>query len=215
MYYHSDRPIRAKGKVGILGLLQWSQLAKVAQPDHQWYQVYHGECISRSYPFRMEVASHPRQKALALSHGIVRHPNYEEKRITSISSFERLCIVLDEHITEQAHEVRIFSCDIKNYLEECRRVEQTFDRDLAKQASDGALAREAYDVALAGEAYDVALAREAYDVTLAMEAYDVALGQSFPHAPSTGCGPDVCAIRTSYVSRQYTISDGDNALPLA
>ncbi|GKD07842.1 hypothetical protein Tco_1187527, partial [Tanacetum coccineum] len=35
--------------------------------------------------------------------------------------------------------------------------------------------------------------------------------QSCLHAPSTGCGPDVCAIRTSYVS--CTSSDGDNAPP--
>ncbi|GJZ82980.1 zinc finger BED domain-containing protein RICESLEEPER 2-like protein, partial [Tanacetum coccineum] len=33
------------------------------------------------------------------------------------------------------------------------------------------------------------------------------------HAPSTCCGPDVCDIRTSYVSRQYTSSDGDSAAP--
>nr|GEU65013.1 hypothetical protein [Tanacetum cinerariifolium] len=31
------------------------------------------------------------------------------------------------------------------------------------------------------------------------------------HAPSTGCGPDVCDIRTSYVRRQFTSSDGDSA----
>ncbi|GKC35218.1 hypothetical protein Tco_1047602, partial [Tanacetum coccineum] len=29
-------------------------------------------------------------------------------------------------------------------------------------------------------------------------------GQSCLHALSTGCGPNVCAIRTSYVSRQCT-----------
>ncbi|GJV88209.1 hypothetical protein Tco_1532147 [Tanacetum coccineum] len=40
-------------------------------------------------------------------------------------------------------------------------------------------------------------------------------GQSCLHAPSTGCGLDVCAIRTSYVNRQCTSSDEDNALPLA
>ncbi|GKA13962.1 hypothetical protein Tco_0693608 [Tanacetum coccineum] len=34
-------------------------------------------------------------------------------------------------------------------------------------------------------------------------------GQSFLHAPSTCCGPDVCDIRTSYISRQCTSSDGD------
>ncbi|GKC49862.1 hypothetical protein Tco_1072607 [Tanacetum coccineum] len=33
------------------------------------------------------------------------------------------------------------------------------------------------------------------------------------HAPSTGCGPDVCNIRTSYVSRQCTSFDGDNVAP--
>ncbi|GJZ48503.1 hypothetical protein Tco_0602335 [Tanacetum coccineum] len=38
-------------------------------------------------------------------------------------------------------------------------------------------------------------------------------GQSCLHAPSTGCGPDVCDICTSYVSRQCTSSDGDNASP--
>ncbi|GJY73540.1 hypothetical protein Tco_0477971 [Tanacetum coccineum] len=40
-------------------------------------------------------------------------------------------------------------------------------------------------------------------------------GQSCPHVPSTGYGPDVCTIRTSYVSCQCTSSDGDSALPLA
>ncbi|GJT04097.1 hypothetical protein Tco_0838559 [Tanacetum coccineum] len=38
-------------------------------------------------------------------------------------------------------------------------------------------------------------------------------GQSCLHAPSTGCGPDVCDIRTSSVRRQCTSSDGDNAAP--
>ncbi|GJY01812.1 hypothetical protein Tco_0359964, partial [Tanacetum coccineum] len=38
-------------------------------------------------------------------------------------------------------------------------------------------------------------------------------GQSCLHAPSTCCGPDVCDIRTSYVSRQCTSSDGDSAAP--
>ncbi|GJW60991.1 FAD-dependent pyridine nucleotide-disulfide oxidoreductase, partial [Tanacetum coccineum] len=38
-------------------------------------------------------------------------------------------------------------------------------------------------------------------------------GQSCLHAPSTCCGPDVCAIRTSYVSRQSTSSDEDSAAP--
>ncbi|GKF99501.1 hypothetical protein Tco_0301192 [Tanacetum coccineum] len=33
------------------------------------------------------------------------------------------------------------------------------------------------------------------------------------HAPSIGCGPDVCGIRTSYVSRQCTSSNGDDAAP--
>ncbi|GJR60431.1 hypothetical protein Tco_1502593 [Tanacetum coccineum] len=36
-------------------------------------------------------------------------------------------------------------------------------------------------------------------------------GQSCLHAPSTYCGPDVCDIHTSYVSRQCTSSDGDSA----
>ncbi|GJW25944.1 hypothetical protein Tco_0039755 [Tanacetum coccineum] len=34
-------------------------------------------------------------------------------------------------------------------------------------------------------------------------------GQSYLHALSTSCRPDVCDIRTSYVSRQCTSSDGD------
>nr|GEY94761.1 reverse transcriptase domain-containing protein [Tanacetum cinerariifolium] len=38
-------------------------------------------------------------------------------------------------------------------------------------------------------------------------------GQSCLHALSTGCGPDVCDIRTSYISRQCTSSNGDNAAP--
>ncbi|GJT29240.1 hypothetical protein Tco_0909515 [Tanacetum coccineum] len=38
-------------------------------------------------------------------------------------------------------------------------------------------------------------------------------GQSCLHAPSTCCGPDVCDIRTSYVSHQCTSSDGDSAAP--
>ncbi|GJW03688.1 hypothetical protein Tco_1562544 [Tanacetum coccineum] len=38
-------------------------------------------------------------------------------------------------------------------------------------------------------------------------------GQSCLHAPSTCCGPDVCDVRTSYVSRQCTSSDGDSAAP--
>ncbi|GJX39514.1 hypothetical protein Tco_0252817 [Tanacetum coccineum] len=38
-------------------------------------------------------------------------------------------------------------------------------------------------------------------------------GQSCLHAPSTGCGPDVYDIRTSYVSRQCTSSDRDGATP--
>ncbi|GJQ97697.1 hypothetical protein Tco_0008836 [Tanacetum coccineum] len=38
-------------------------------------------------------------------------------------------------------------------------------------------------------------------------------GQSCLHALSTGCGPDVYDIRTSYVSRQYTSSVGDSAAP--
>ncbi|GKG51643.1 hypothetical protein Tco_0544281, partial [Tanacetum coccineum] len=33
------------------------------------------------------------------------------------------------------------------------------------------------------------------------------------HAPSNGCEPDICDIRTSYVSRQCTSSDGDSAAP--
>ncbi|GKD87478.1 hypothetical protein Tco_1358632 [Tanacetum coccineum] len=39
------------------------------------------------------------------------------------------------------------------------------------------------------------------------------LGQSCLHAPSTCCGPDVCNIRTSYVSHQCTSSDGNSAAP--
>ncbi|GJV84617.1 hypothetical protein Tco_1524515 [Tanacetum coccineum] len=86
------------------------------------------------------------------------------------------CIVLDERITEHAHEVRAIGFDSKLPLRESRRVRV----GVYRRASDGALAREAYDVALAREAYDVALAREAYDVTLAMEAYDVALVREAP-----------------------------------
>ncbi|GKC35659.1 hypothetical protein Tco_1048043, partial [Tanacetum coccineum] len=38
-------------------------------------------------------------------------------------------------------------------------------------------------------------------------------GQSCLHAPSNYCGPDVCDIHTSYVIRQCTSSNGDNAAP--
>ncbi|GJW83076.1 hypothetical protein Tco_0156221, partial [Tanacetum coccineum] len=38
-------------------------------------------------------------------------------------------------------------------------------------------------------------------------------GQICLPAPSTCCGPDVCDIRTSYVSHQYTSSDRDSAAP--
>nr|GEW23055.1 hypothetical protein [Tanacetum cinerariifolium] len=38
-------------------------------------------------------------------------------------------------------------------------------------------------------------------------------GQSCLYAPSTGCGTDVCDIRTSYVSHQCTSSVGDNVAP--
>ncbi|GJT00497.1 hypothetical protein Tco_0821666 [Tanacetum coccineum] len=38
-------------------------------------------------------------------------------------------------------------------------------------------------------------------------------GQSCLHAPSTGCGPNVCDIRTSYISLRCTSSDGDSATP--
>nr|GEV71118.1 hypothetical protein [Tanacetum cinerariifolium] len=38
-------------------------------------------------------------------------------------------------------------------------------------------------------------------------------GQSCLHAPGTDYGPAVCDIRTSYVSRQCTSSDRDNAAP--
>ncbi|GKC06308.1 hypothetical protein Tco_0997918 [Tanacetum coccineum] len=38
-------------------------------------------------------------------------------------------------------------------------------------------------------------------------------GQSCLHALSTSCGPDVCDIRTSYVSRQCTSYDGDSVAP--
>ncbi|GKG40018.1 hypothetical protein Tco_0466795, partial [Tanacetum coccineum] len=37
--------------------------------------------------------------------------------------------------------------------------------------------------------------------------------ESCLHAPSTGCGPDICDIHISYVSRQYTSSDGDGVAP--
>ncbi|GKE75388.1 hypothetical protein Tco_1537429, partial [Tanacetum coccineum] len=38
-------------------------------------------------------------------------------------------------------------------------------------------------------------------------------GQIYLQAPSTGCGPDVCDIRTSYISHQCTSSDEDSAAP--
>ncbi|GKD08768.1 cucumber peeling cupredoxin-like protein [Tanacetum coccineum] len=38
-------------------------------------------------------------------------------------------------------------------------------------------------------------------------------GQSCLYAPSTCCGSYVCDIRTSYISRQCTSSDGDNIAP--
>ncbi|GKE11689.1 hypothetical protein Tco_1415240 [Tanacetum coccineum] len=38
-------------------------------------------------------------------------------------------------------------------------------------------------------------------------------GQSCLYALSTGCGPNACDIRTSYVSGQYTSFVGDNAAP--
>ncbi|GJX28577.1 hypothetical protein Tco_0236656 [Tanacetum coccineum] len=38
-------------------------------------------------------------------------------------------------------------------------------------------------------------------------------GSKLSSCSSTCCGPDVCDIRTSYVSRQCTSSDGDNAAP--
>ncbi|GJW47612.1 hypothetical protein Tco_0079258, partial [Tanacetum coccineum] len=37
--------------------------------------------------------------------------------------------------------------------------------------------------------------------------------QSCLHAPSTGYGPDVCDIGTSYISHQCTSSDGDSDAP--
>ncbi|GJX28573.1 hypothetical protein Tco_0236652 [Tanacetum coccineum] len=38
-------------------------------------------------------------------------------------------------------------------------------------------------------------------------------GQSYLHVPSTGCGIDVCDIRTSYISHQCISSDEDNVAP--
>ncbi|GKE73532.1 hypothetical protein Tco_1535573 [Tanacetum coccineum] len=38
-------------------------------------------------------------------------------------------------------------------------------------------------------------------------------GQSCLHAPSPSYGPDVCDIRTSYISHQCTSSDEDSAAP--
>ncbi|GKA59404.1 hypothetical protein Tco_0758717 [Tanacetum coccineum] len=38
-------------------------------------------------------------------------------------------------------------------------------------------------------------------------------GQSFPHAPSTGCGPDVCAIRTSYTGCSLPPEETGCSLP--
>ncbi|GKD91435.1 hypothetical protein Tco_1366942 [Tanacetum coccineum] len=37
--------------------------------------------------------------------------------------------------------------------------------------------------------------------------------RKYPDAKCTCRGPDVCDTRTSYVSRQHTSSDGDNAAP--
>ncbi|GJW50487.1 hypothetical protein Tco_0091838 [Tanacetum coccineum] len=149
-------------------------------------------------------------------------------------------IVLDEHITEHAHEVRDIGCDSKLPLRESRRVRvgvyrrvtsyNFFESDtynyLLEKPMIELYTREAYDVALAGEAYDVALAREAYDVTLAMEAYDVALLQDKSivgaKLSSRGSTSIVGMYQTlSYVSklssrgivRQCTSSDGDSAAP--
>ncbi|GJZ35496.1 hypothetical protein Tco_1416980 [Tanacetum coccineum] len=38
-------------------------------------------------------------------------------------------------------------------------------------------------------------------------------GSKLSSCSSTCCGPDVCDIRTLYISRQCTSSDGDNAAP--
>ncbi|GJW25945.1 hypothetical protein Tco_0039756 [Tanacetum coccineum] len=140
--------------VGIPGLLLRSQLAKVAQPDHQWYQVHHGEHISRSYPFRMEGSgasgggrTTPKKEARALIHSIRR---------------------IDPLVLE-AYDVAL--------------AREAYDVALARETYDVALTREAYDVTLAREAYDVALARETYDVTLVRETYDVALTREAPIEP--------------------------------
>ncbi|GJZ47438.1 hypothetical protein Tco_0601270 [Tanacetum coccineum] len=269
-----------------------------------------GEHISRSYHFRTEPLS-PLSKGSGASGGGRTTPKKEARSSHSFHQKDGSTrIVLDERITEHAHEVGAIGCDSKLPLRESRRV----------KASDGALAREAYDVALAGEAYDVALAREAYDdpleellqallrgglprehsnlrsrifmeefprsffsptrwsstlitfrnasifyfksarevhyilpglssktralweLSCLLEAARQSLacirlclmcpscllgaackslacirlcprGQSCLHALSTSCGPDVCDICTSYVSRQCTSYDGDSVAP--
>nr|GEW64441.1 hypothetical protein [Tanacetum cinerariifolium] len=123
-------------KVGILGLLLRSQLAKVAQPDHQWYQVHHEEDISRSYPFRTKVASHPTLFDCFVSDIPIQKRSKKplsplpkgsgapgggrttpKKEARSSHSFHQkdgsARIVLDERITEYAHEVTTIGCDSK------------------------------------------------------------------------------------------------------
>ncbi|GJV59222.1 hypothetical protein Tco_1465322 [Tanacetum coccineum] len=108
-------PIRAKGKVGIPGLLLRSQLAKVAQPDHQWYQVHHGEHISRSYPFRTEsdipIRKRSEEPLSPISKGSSASGGGKttlKKEARSSYSFHQkngfARIVLDDRITEHAHE---------------------------------------------------------------------------------------------------------------
>ncbi|GKA54831.1 hypothetical protein Tco_0753780 [Tanacetum coccineum] len=51
--------MREREKCLFPSLLLQSQLAEVAQPNHQWHQFHHWGQISRSHPIHTEVASHP------------------------------------------------------------------------------------------------------------------------------------------------------------
>ncbi|GKB02335.1 hypothetical protein Tco_0830424 [Tanacetum coccineum] len=251
------KPIRAKGHVGIPGLLLRSQLAKVAQPDHQWYQVHHGEHISRSYPFRMEPLS-PLPKGSDASGGGRTTPKKEARSSHSFHQKDGSTrIVLDERITEHAHEVRAIGCDSKlplgknygvrvgvyqrvtsynfsesdtyNYL-----LDPTPDRVIHKlvlrklehllRPRADSKTRALWELSCLLEAARQSLACIRLCLvcpSCLLEAACKSLacirlcprGQSCLHAPSTGCGPDVCDIRTSYVRRQCTSSDGDSAAP--
>ncbi|GKD27343.1 hypothetical protein Tco_1233557 [Tanacetum coccineum] len=109
-------------------------------------------------------------------------------------------IVLDECITEHAHEVGAIGCDSKLPLRESHRVRvgvywrvtsyNFFESDsynyilekplielYTRYTPDRNLSRETFDRDLAKQASDGTLAREAYDVALAGEPYDVALAR--------------------------------------